>query len=613
MPERDQILDVLAGHVGDGDAVDWDGSMQGANEYERRWIANLRILSEVGRVARSGDVSPVHPLPSIDLTVVTAPGGAPGAAPQMPAVWGPLQPLERLGGGGFGDVYRAWDTRLHRQVALKLLRQDSGIASGAMQRAIDEARLLARAEHPHIVRIYGVDTHDGCTGIWMELVQGVSLHDLVTEQGPLPPTEAVRIGIDLCGALSAVHAANVVHQDVKPQNVMSEAGTDRVLLMDFGAGRWRHAADGSQTVTGTPRFTAPEVFAGAVPSPQSDVYSLGALLFFLLTGEAPVTGTTLEEIRRRHASGDVRRLAKMRPELHPMLVAAIDTALDGDRAQRFASAAGFRAALEAVRREQEAVPPVLAAVKYPDDAKDAVSASTSAPAPAPRLVPGPATRRFVVPLAIALAATVAVAAGLFATRAQWLPAAGITANVQYLEATTGRALHLDDAITSADRLQIVIEPSRPAYVYVLNVDPASQSVVMFPMAGGGTPNPLAGGRLHALPGMNGEARLGWTFGGGAGSERFLVVASAERLAEFEDALASLPTVALGGGLTAQPVGEETVALLTRGVTGVAQLSQQPAPQTGAQSLFDLAHELARDPKAKSRVWIQEMRLVNTGR
>lgn len=296
-----------------------------------------------------------------------------------------------------------------------------------------------------------------------------------------------------------------------------------------------------------------------------------------------------------------------------MLVAAIDTALDGDRAQRFASAAGFRAALEAVRREQEAVPPVLAAVKYPDDAKDAVSASISAPVPAPRLAPRPATRRFVRPLAIALAATVAVAAGLFATRAQWLPVAGITAHVQYLEATTGRALHLDDAITSADRLQIVIEPSRPAYVYVLNVDPASQSVVMFPMAGGGTPNPLAGGRLHALPGMNGEARLGWTFGGAAGSERFLVVASAERLAEFEDALASLPAVALGGGLTAQPVGEETVALLTRGVTGVAQLSQQPAPQTGAQSLFDLAHELARDPKAKSRVWIQEMRLVNTGR
>ena len=105
----------------------------------------------------------------------------------------------------------------------------------------------------------------------MEFVQGVSLYDLVAERGPLAVSEVVRIGMQLCSALDAVHTANVVHQDVKPQNVLCETSTNRIVLMDFGAGRWRHSGEGSQPVTGTPRFTAPEVLDGAAPSPQSDL------------------------------------------------------------------------------------------------------------------------------------------------------------------------------------------------------------------------------------------------------------------------------------------------------------------------------------------------------
>src|SRR5262249_5258595 len=147
-----------------------------------------------------------------------------------------LRVLERLGSGSYGDVYRAWDTRLHCDVALKLARPMRGMPSFDESRALREARMLARVQHRNIVKVFGADSHDGRFGLWMELISGRTLAETVETQGPMGAQEAAHIGIEVCHALAAVHAAGLLHRDVKATNVMRENG-GRIVLMDFGAGR----------------------------------------------------------------------------------------------------------------------------------------------------------------------------------------------------------------------------------------------------------------------------------------------------------------------------------------------------------------------------------------
>ena len=177
-------------------------------------------------------------------------------------------------------MYRAWDSRLDREVALKLLRRSID-ADAHADEALEEGRLLAKVQHPNVVTVYGAARFDGRAGIWMEFVRGRTLADVVAQDGPLTPERAASIGVTLCHALSAVHSAALIHRDVKAQNVM--VGDDgRILLMDFGAGGTvRHA--GLQHA-GTPRYLAPEVAAGGPATVQSDIYSLGVTLRYVLTG-----------------------------------------------------------------------------------------------------------------------------------------------------------------------------------------------------------------------------------------------------------------------------------------------------------------------------------------
>jgi hypothetical protein len=181
--------------------------------------------------------------------------------------------------------------------------------------------------------------------------------------------------------------------------------------------------------------------------------------------------------------------------------------------------------------------------------------------------------------------------------------APLRAEAQFVEVTSGRTLSRGDVIGPQDRVQIALQPSERVHVYVLNADQTGAATLMFPMQGGGPTNPLAAGAVHRLP----SEQLGWTFSADAGLERFMIVASRTRLAEFETELANLPQVTLGGGLTARPLGTDAVAVLMRGVTGVAQV---PAPTAApsVDALFGLAERLATD----SKVWLREMRLVNRG-
>ena len=246
--------------------------------------------------------------------------------------WGPFLLIERVGRGGFGEVYRARDFKLDREVAVKLLRTTAGDDSDYTA-ILREARLIAKVRHPNVVSVYGVERYDGRVGFWSDFVNGKTLADLQRIQGPFGARETAAIGIELCRALSAMHSAGLLHRDIKASNVMREQG-GRILLMDFGL-----SADmtGGGASGGTPQYMAPELFKGSPASVATDIYAMGVLLFFLTTGRYPV-----DSIR---AAGVRRRLIDERPDLPETFTTAVETAIDPDPAKRFASAGEMLAAL----------------------------------------------------------------------------------------------------------------------------------------------------------------------------------------------------------------------------------------------------------------------------
>ena len=207
--------------------------------------------------------------------------------------------IEQVGRGTFGDVYRAWDTRLDREVALKILRRHE--STGDSTTVIEEGRLLARIRHPNVVTVYGAERINGRVGVWMEFVHGSTLEDELREHGPFDVDRLVLIALELGDALAAVHRAGLLHRDVKTHNVMRDRD-GRLLLTDFGSGELLESGLAA-TAVGTPLFAAPEIVGGHPATRQSDIYSLGVLLFRLATGRYPVEGRTLEDVRAAHAAG----------------------------------------------------------------------------------------------------------------------------------------------------------------------------------------------------------------------------------------------------------------------------------------------------------------------
>ena len=263
--------------------------------------------------------------------------------------WGPLEVRRRIGGGSFGDVYVAWDPRLQREVALKLRR--AGTAERT-RRWLEEARRLARVRHPNVVTVHGAAQHDGRAGIWMDFVRGRTLEERLRHDGPLGAREAALVGVELCGALAAVHAEGLVHGDVKTHNVVREGvpgrGRDagRLVLMDFGSAHESSSED--PAALGTPRFSAPEVLAGGRGTAASDLWSLGVVLYRLATDAWPIEAATLTDLRERLAKGDVTPLRAVRSELPAGFVAATERALAREPERRWGNAAEFERELLAV-------------------------------------------------------------------------------------------------------------------------------------------------------------------------------------------------------------------------------------------------------------------------
>jgi hypothetical protein len=311
--------------------------------FEERLQALLdgRPLATVGETPRSAD-DPLRVIDAIASTHRIALFGKdipPDRSPSMH--WAHLEIQGEIGRGASGTVYRAWDTRLARVVALKLFTPDAGPTN-----ALEEGRLLARLRHPHIVTVFGADTHDGFAGIWMELLEGETLDVILARDGVFSAEETLLIGLDLTRALSAVHAAGLLHRDVKARNVVRERG-GRVVLMDLGAGRTVEQVPTEGDSTGTPMYMAPEVLAGGAASVRSDVYCLAVLLYRLLTGSFPVEATDLAGLRAAHALGRRVSLDAVRADLEPEVVSVIERGCHTSPEARFQSAAEFEAELAA--------------------------------------------------------------------------------------------------------------------------------------------------------------------------------------------------------------------------------------------------------------------------
>jgi len=330
-PERD--YQALLQSVADGAEIDWAAvDASAATSGERARYRNLRLVARVAELHRTLVLDQEDASSSV---LVEEPPTA------DPAAWGHLTITSRIASGSFGRIYRAHDSQLDRDVALKLLRSDVR-QFRPVERLLTEARTLAQVRHPNVVTVHGADVRDGRAGLWMEFVEGRTLDAWLGAHGRLGASEATTIGIDLCRALASVHAAGLVHGDIKAQNVMREQD-GRIVLMDFGAGR---AQGGSIAgVAGTPMYLAPEVLAGEPPTTQSDLYSLGVLLFHLLTGTFPYTGVDIDDLRDAHANGERKWLRDLRPDLRYELVQTIERALEPDPPRRFVTAGAMEQAL----------------------------------------------------------------------------------------------------------------------------------------------------------------------------------------------------------------------------------------------------------------------------
>ncbi|MYW68353.1 protein kinase [Streptomyces sp. SID8379] len=227
----------------------------------------------------------------------------------------------RIGRGGMGVVWRAADALLGRQVAVKELEVDETLseddARQQRERMLREARAVAQLQHPNIIVVHDVVLHDEHPYIVMELVNGGSLADRISQQGPVDAVEAARIGLALLAALRGAHAAGVLHRDLKPANVLLEAGTGRVVLTDFGIAQVEGATTLTETggFVGSPEYTAPERMAGERAGAGADLWSLGALLIAAMTGESLFRRDSLGGILHAVVYEEIRPPAEVEPLL----------------------------------------------------------------------------------------------------------------------------------------------------------------------------------------------------------------------------------------------------------------------------------------------------------
>ena len=260
-----------------------------------------------------------------------------------------------IGDGGMGAVYEARHEVLGSPVALKFLHAELARRPGLATRFLQEARVSASIQSPHVTRVTDVDrTADGSPYLVMELLAGESLQDLLDRELKLDRDRSLDFALQILCGLEAAHALGVVHRDLKPDNVFitPSAGGPVLKLLDFGIAKLREANEYKKGLTrpgavmGTPEYMAPEqLYAADQVDHRADIYSLGAILYEMLSGQRPADGDDAPSIIAQVAQGHVKPLSNHVPELAPELVAAVHRALAPNREDRFGSATEFRLVL----------------------------------------------------------------------------------------------------------------------------------------------------------------------------------------------------------------------------------------------------------------------------
>lgn len=556
---EDPLLEAAA-RISKGERVDWDAIRNQIGSPEQAAVAEeLKALERLAQVSLS-----------------------------VPSAWGRFVIIEQLGRGTFGAVYRAVDPNLQFEVALKVIRSRRADTPADDEQALEEARRLVRIRHPNVVRVYGVERIGRDVGLSMELVKGRTLEDIVRSQAPFGTSEAVIIGLDLCRALAGVHAAGMLHGDIKAQNVMREDG-GRIVLMDFGTSRDLNRPPAGADFAGTPLYLAPEVFAGEHRTPSSDIYSLGVLLYFLVTGTYPVEGDSRTDIGRQHHVRWPRRpLRDVRSDLSDAFIYVVERATAERPDDRFESAGAFEAALAhvltpiALEHRHSAAPPRPTGSGRPQPRWSRRTRGALSFSALLILATGVATVQYRFgphhvgadsPSAVtaraqgAGTAPAAPAAGAFRVDAAFYRER--PGNIELLNPGAAVALH--------DSLSLQLEVSVPAYVYVINEDEKGESFLVFPFAGQALPTPLPPGQRHRLPGVVGGEQKSWQISSVGEKEHFLVVASPERSPTLEGLFAALSRPTLGPA----PINARDPLAVLRGAAILA-----PSPAQHKQPLKD---------------------------
>ena len=265
-----------------------------------------------------------------------------------------------LGRGGMGVVYLAREVHLDRPVAIKLLPPERALDEGVCERFLREARMAAKLSHPNIIPIHSVDETGGFVYYVMAFVDGESLAQRVRSRGPLPASEGTRVLREAAWALASAHAQGVVHRDVKPDNILIEAATHRVLVADFGIAA-AIGADVGEGVSGTPEFMSPEQALGHDLDARSDLYSLGATAFYAFSGRLPFEGKTATEVLAKQVTETPPPLASLGLPVPRKIASIIDRCLAKDPAHRPASATALAEQLGVALEQRREIPVALRA------------------------------------------------------------------------------------------------------------------------------------------------------------------------------------------------------------------------------------------------------------
>jgi len=242
---------------------------------------------------------------------------APSQKPGSLGCLGHYEALEVVGRGGMGVVFRAFDTKLHRVVAIKALAPQLATSSAARQRFVREARAAAAVTHDNVLAIHAVEDQSPVPYLVMQFIDGPTLQKKLDRTGQLPLKEILRIGLQIAEGLAAAHRHGLVHRDVKPANILLENGVERVKLTDFGLARAGDDARLTQSgvVAGTPLYMSPEQAQGEAVDFRSDLFSLGSVLYAMCSGRPPFRAPTAVAVLKRVCEAMPRPIREINPEL----------------------------------------------------------------------------------------------------------------------------------------------------------------------------------------------------------------------------------------------------------------------------------------------------------